>query len=504
VSSRLRAYRSIGVALVGLSTLLTAWAISSPPRSTPDEILHIANIWCAEELDSRACLEKSLNESGELIGTFGYSPPSCFWRKPTLPANCGESTGESSSFFLLQSGSYYHPGFQKVMHQFVDNDGPISILRMKLFNVSIFAALSLIVLLYLPVVLARSWLTALAVTVSPFSIWLIASINPSGWGITGVAMVWVLLTFVIFQVRSQRGIRSVSHLPMAAAVIGLLVATFMSFQARRDVMLFALVVTAVTVFFEVITPLLGRVSTRPKRMAIAVGSPVVLVVVGLAAQRGVFGFALRSDLQALSPDGPTVSVWFTNWITHFPAVFLDAYGAAGLGENDIGISKLVMIVSIVVVGGVVMFASQHGSMRQLSSAVLIAFSFVAILWFASIELDLYNVPGRYVMPMFPVIIGTYVYYSRSSVQFFDVLRLRYIAIGLLGIANALGLYAVIERYSAGSSAGIRVIPVRFDEWWWSFLPVGPNGVVVLGSVGWVVFLVYAFRYLDERKEREVA
>jgi len=494
---------SVVIAVVGLMTALAGWAVSSPPLSTPDEILHIANIWCANEPDGEECIDKSNNKDGELIGTFGYAVQSCFWRKPTLPANCGESTGESSSFLLYQSGTYYHPGFQKVMHQFVGKDGPLSILRMKLFNVSVFAALSLFVLLCLPLVLARSWLTALAVTVSPFSIWLIASINPSGWGITGVAMVWVLLTFVILQVRSQRGIRPVSHLPMAAAVIGLLVATFMSFQARRDVMLFALVVTAVTVFFEVITPLLGRASTRTKRIAIAVGFPVVLVVVGLAAHQGVLGFALRSDLQALSPDGPTVSVWFTNWITHFPAVFLDAYGAAGLGENDIGISKLVMIVSMVVVGGIVMFASQQGSMRQLSSAVLLTFSFVAILWFASIELDLYNVPGRYVMPLFPVIIGTYVYYSRSSVQLFDILRLRYIAIGLLGIANALGLYAVIERYSAGSSAGIRVIPVRFDEWWWSFLPVGPNGVVVLGSVGWVVFLVYAFRLLDERKEWEV-
>ena len=135
--------------------------------------------------------------------------------------------------------------------------------------------------------------------------------------------------------------------------------------------------------------------------------------------------------------------------------------------------------------------------------MLLCLAFVAILWFASIELDLYNVPGRYVMPLFSVIVGTYIYYSRSEVQFFDVLRLRHIAIGMLGIANVLGLYAVVERYAAGSSAGLRVIPVRFDEWWWDFLPIGPNGVVIIGSVSWVVFLVYAFRLLDQRKLQEV-
>jgi hypothetical protein len=489
--------------MVGLFVALASWALSSPPLSTPDEILHIANIWCAESPDGTQCIDKSYDESGTLIGTFGYSPQSCFWRQPALPASCTDRTAEPRSFFLLQDGSYYHSGFQRAMHQFIGSNGPMSILRMKLFNVVLFGVLSFLVLLIAPIALSKSWLTALAVTATPFSLWLIASINPSGWGITGVPMIWILLTTLILQIRELRGRQEVNRLLIAVTISGLLIAVFMSFQARRDVMLFAFVVILAVILTEVALPVAERLPTRGKRLAISVGGIAVLVLVGLAAQRGVLGFAIRSELKAASPDGPTAAVWFTNWITHFPAVFLDAYGAAGLGENDIRIPQLVMIVSLLILGGVLMFASQRGSLGQLSSGMLLALALAAILWFASIELDLYNVPGRYVMPLFPVIVGMYLYYSRSSTQFFDVLRLRYLAIGLLSIANALGLYSVLERYTAGSTAGLRVIPVRFDEWWWPFLPIGPNGVLIFGSVSWAIFLVYAFRFVDERKAREI-
>jgi hypothetical protein len=376
---------------------------------------------------------------------------------------------------------------------------------MKIFNALLFVWITSMILLRAPSPIAAASMTATVVTVVPFSIWLVASINPSGWGITGVGALWALLIAVrsLWRTTERRRVLLRSQIGLLSA---LAVSIVMSAQARLDVLLFAVVVVATVVVTEELVPKLAGLSTFQRRMALGLGAPAIvgaLFALGIGAMMGTFGFAFRSDAKALSPDGPTVSVWLSNWLTHFPAVFLDAYGAAGLGENDVRIPQLVIIGSLLVVGGVLAFASQRVSVKQLSSAALFAFAFVAILWFASRELDLYNVPGRYVMPLFPVIIGMYVYYSRSEVQLFDIPRLRYIAIGLLGVANALGLYAVVERYAAGSSAGLRVIPVRFDEWWWDFLPVGPNGVVVLGSVSWVTFLVYAFRFLDERRASEV-
>jgi len=501
--SDVRRSRRIAIqSIVALSVASLCWAFSSPPRSTPDEILHIANIWCAEESDGGACISKEVKSNEEIFGTFGYSPDSCFWRQPAIPASCS-SAGNEGTFLLLQEGSYYESGFQRVMHRFVGSNGPLSVLRMKMFNALLFAAIAAYLMLFAPTKISRSWLAATAVTVAPLSIWLITSINPSGWGIIGLGALWPYTIWFIGQ-RFDKGylVEGTSIRLVTPLLLALLI--FLATQARSDVKLFAVVALATLAAFEVAYRKIRIRSQRAKRFTLVGLITFATMLVLLALTRGFLGYRFRTELTPLNPDGPSVRVWFTNWLTYFPAVFLDAYGKSGLGENEIAIPELAAISSVLVLGGVILFASIRGSLMQLTSAVFLGLAFVSILWFASIELDLYNVPGRYVMPLFPVIVGTYIYYSQSALQLFDILRLRQIAIGLLGVANALGLYAVVERYSAGSSAGLRVIPVRFDEWWWDFLPIGPNAVVILGSVSWVVFLVYAFRFLDERKLREAA
>jgi len=389
-----------------------------------------------------------------------------------------------------------------VMHRFVGSDGSLSVLRMKIFNALMFTAFATYLISRAPLKISRSWLAATAVTVSPFSIWLIASINPSGWGILGLAALWPYTIWFINQIFHKKSdFQSRADRFVVPLMVALLI--FFATQARSDVKLFTVVVLGTLVTFELADKKFRTLISKSRRLVYAAVILFATTFGGLVLSNGFLGYRFRTDLAPLNPNGPSVGVWFTNWLTYLPAVFLDAYGKSGLGENEIAISPLVMISSVLVIGGVLLAASIRGSIMQLTSGVLLCLAFVAILWFASIELDLYNVPGRYVMPLFSVIVGTYIYYSRSEVQFFDVLRLRHIAIGMLGIANVLGLYAVVERYAAGSSAGLRVIPVRFDEWWWDFLPIGPNGVVIIGSVSWVVFLVYAFRLLDQRKLQEV-
>lgn len=488
----------------GLVVAMAAWSLSSPPLSTPDEILHIANIWCANEADGLECISKEPNDQGEIVGTHSFGVQrECYWRKPSTPAGCFNEVGQTGGYWLLQKGSYYHPGFPKTMNAFISGDGALSLLRMKLFNSLLFVVLVGVLLYFVSSALAKSALTALAVTLSPFGIWLIASINPSGWGITGLALAWAFAVAIYHTLLTHRKFGRVSIVPTSIVASALVLSLFLATQARRDVMAFTIVVIAVVMTVESIRTALDHASERLRlrlRRSRWISSLVAAAVVLWGIRYGsLLGFSYRGTLVSFNESGPSLSVWLTSWLTHFPAVFLDAYGSSGLGENDIKISQFVSIASLLVLGGVLSYATAKLSWLQLSSFAILGLAFAAIMWFASIELDLYNVPGRYVMPLFPVIIGTYVYYSKSEVQFFDVERTRYVAIGLLGFAHALGLYAVVERYSAGSSGGLRVIPVRFDEWWWEFLPIGPNGVVLLGSAGWVIFLVYAYRYLDERQ-----
>jgi len=497
-------YRDAVVGLLALVVFVGMWALSSPPLSTPDEKWHIANIWCAPGSQPEDCRDRSFNElTGYVEASPSYFPRHCFFRQPTIPANCADPAPFTQRAPLLQEGSYYLPGFQVAMNQLVGDDGSRSILMMKLLNGLLFVLIISAILIGATTRLARACVMSIAVTLTPLSIWLITSINPSGWGITALNGSWILtLAFLgVVQTQNYRNRSLSARLSMLAA---LAMSFFMALQARSDVRLLFIAVIVVIATTETLSYFHTLRSVRALSVALGVAALTVFVLGWRFGTEGILGYKLDLASRFARAGGISGWQWLSNWLTHFPAVFLDAYGASGLGENDVRIPAVVGVSSLIVLGGTFAFASQEISWKQLSSVAILAVSLVAMLWFASIEMDLYNVPGRYVMPLFPAIIGTYIYYSRTQTHFFDVIRLRRIAIVILGVNNALGLYAVVERYSAGSSAGLRVIPVRFDEWWWDFLPIGPNAVVILGSVSWVVFLVYAFRFLDERKLREAA
>lgn len=485
---------------MSLVVAASCWATSSPPLATPDERVHIPSIWCSPSSSEVDCKDRNFEgESGVSFGNPSYLPNNCYFRAPTVPANCSELPPFSERVAVLREGTYYLAGFQNVLNALITSDGSASVLRMRLFNALVFVVLLSIVIAAAPWRIASTAVTATAVTVSPFSIWLISSPNPSSWAISGVGLGWLGVLWVATNLRRHRKNNGQVNLP--AGVLQATLATGLAASARLD----ALFMFAAVVLIVVTTEVLMNGSLY-MRYVTPISSVVFVALAGVFASRELM--SRREALGALRISGaseqPPFWTWLTSWMIHFPTVFLDAFGSAGLGENEIRIPSSVIVLSVLVLGAVVSFASERSSCAQLSSLVVLLFSLASMLWFASFEMDLYNVPGRYVMPLFPVIVGTYIYYSKSTLQLFDILRLRQIAISLLGVANALGLYAVVERYSAGSSAGLRVIPVRFDEWWWDFLPIGPNAVVILGSVSWVVFLVYAFRFLDERKLREAA
>jgi len=484
--------------VIAAAVTVISWSFSSPPLATPDERVHIPSIWCAQSALRETCLDREFDKSsGVTSGRPGYLPTHCYFRQTYLSANCTEEDSYSRSVRVLREGTYYLPGFQVILNFLISDNGVNSIFRIRMVNGLLFALLLVVVVLAAPVRLARSVVAAIAMTMTPFALWLISSPNPSSWAITGVVGVWVAATWCISDIRphSQGNFRARLQFPIALGIgSGLLAGT-----SRLDALVMGFTVLVLVVANE----FAGTLSRRVRLVLASAAAPAAAIAAFLLSSEIT---ERRESLGPLSPADlskqPDFWVWLTNWSTHFPAVFLDAYGVQGLGENDVRIPAIVLVVSLLVLGAAISFAADRIVMQQLVSIGLTALAFLCMLWFASFEMDLYNVPGRYVMPLFPVIVGTYIYYSRSEVQFFDVLRLRHIAIGMLGIANALSLYAVVERYSAGSSAGLRVIPVRFDEWWWDFLPIGPNGVVVLGSVSWVVFLVYAFRFLDQRKLQE--
>jgi hypothetical protein len=104
------------------------------------------------------------------------------------------------------------------------------------------------------------------------------------------------------------------------------------------------------------------------------------------------------------------------------------------------------------------------------------------------ERDFFNLSGRYILPLVPFIVGLCVYLSKSPVQLMELRRLRILVITLLSITHTIALHSVVETYVDGQSYAFLPITVGETGWWWIGLPLGPNFIVLLGSLCFAKFL----------------
>ena len=69
-------------------------------------------------------------------------------------------------------------------------------------------------------------------------------------------------------------------------------------------------------------------------------------------------------------------------------------------------------------------------------------------------------------------------------------------ISSLSVIHALSLYAVTETNVDGQSLSLEPIHLDSNGWWWTGFPIGPNFIVVIGTISFVWFLVHALSMVD--------
>ena len=119
-------------------------------------------------------------------------------------------------------------------------------------------------------------------------------------------------------------------------------------------------------------------------------------------------------------------------------------------------------------------------------------TFVILSFNGRLERDLFNLSGRYVLPIISFVVGYSVYLSKSPFQLIQIKKLRMIIICLLSLIHFLSLYSVVETNVDGQSHSIELISIGAGGWWWTGLPLGPNFVVIFGSALFTWFLVNAW------------
>ena len=158
------------------------------------------------------------------------------------------------------------------------------------------------------------------------------------------------------------------------------------------------------------------------------------------------------------------------------------------------IPAAVWIVGVALLGGVFLFGLIRLNIIQAAALLM---SSILLIWIilgisSRLERDLFNLPGRYIIPLVPFIVGHFIYLSKSPIQLMEILSLRRVSIVLLSVSHFLALHSVVETYASTQSFGLLPILLERNGWWWVGLPFGPNFIVLFGSICFTKFLITAW------------
>jgi len=465
--------RSFGAALA-LWLTLVCWALSSPINATPDEGYHIPSIWCGQGVQEPSCpaIPGNTDKNQVLVPDLSNL---CFRRSV-----CNQQDGHTLSQAPIAKGNY-PKAYYWTMHHLVGPNMTQSVLAMRIFNSTIASLLFFSQALLCTNKKYLSWLTGFTFTIIPLGMSLIASINPSSWAITGTANSWMFLLIAKTMPTEERNKKIASWALWAFA-------SFMCIASRFD-----------ATIFLVITNLIVLVATdsRIKKLnwKYVCGFPA-LVISFFVIWRSHFPFldwASRFTTKPLNPNGPSLHIWITHWVVNVISIPIEAFGEGHLGAEIIYIPRIVPILGIALLGAALLFAFIQVNLVQLFVTMSsFVFMTAVVMRIANMELDLFNVSGRYVLPLVPYIVGSCIYFSSSPLQLMEVAQFRRIVIACMTIAHALSMYAVVEQNVMGTSFGIQILKVGTDEWWWTESPIGPNFLIVIGSFCFYQFMSHAW------------
>ena len=183
----------------------------------------------------------------------------------------------------------------------------------------------------------------------------------------------------------------------------------------------------------------------------------------------------------------------TMWVP-IQSLGVEDLGQSLPGQFTVKLPNPVWIIGIALLGGVMLISLIKPSIKQIIFLVVsyLLIAFVILSFNGRLERDLFNLSGRYVLPIFSFTIGFSVLLSNNTFQIMQIKNIRRVAVVLLTVVHALSLHALIETNVDGQSHAVETIHVGSDAWWWVGLPVGPNFVVLIGSITFFWFLTFAW------------
>ncbi len=483
--SAVRRPSSSQLKLLGALSMLVAlgcWAFASPVGASPDENYHIASVWCAHGTSEGVCEPGATAETRKVPSQFPLDIV-CFAGLPEKSAACQSAIPASGELVETERGNFigaYPPVFYWFAGLFVGDAVDSSVLTMRLINATLFVALVLAVYLLVPPGLRRALVGGALVTAVPLGVFLVPSINPSGWGILSATTFLVcLLGYLTVEDRRRRiGLG-------ALAALSLLIGA----GARSDAAIYAGVAIVAALILTARTQ-----AHTVRRLAYPAVLGVVAVLAFLSAgqssvadpETGAQRFSIPR-LVRTAIDIP--ALWIGGMGGAAPQRDFSAGGPWGLGWLDTAMPAVVWV-GMWGVFVAVLFLAVAGAGRRRGLAVgavaLAAFVIPTYIQYLTASPVGGLIQPRYVLPLLTLLAATAM--VRLDGEAFRLTSgHRWIIATVLIVANTTALFTNLRRYVTGNDVNSWNLD-RDAEWWWS-IPVSPLTVWALGSLAFGIGVI---------------
>lgn len=480
--------------ILGLITTLFGWGLSTPVGGTPDEDFHLVSIWCANGGQEGMC--EAADSASEGVVNSSLVNAACFAHQPQVSAACQDeySIFESSTLVTTDRGNFggSYPGlFYTVMHPFASPDIQTSVVMMRFLNALLFCAIIVALWVFLPRALRPSLFYTVTLTVVPLGLFLIPSINPSSWAITGV-----LSTFfgTVGALQSQGKSRIVLA---AISIAGLIMAA----GSRYDGFFYALIaVVAATI--------LGKQFKIPRKVfwlsitIIGAATLIAAIFAGAIIFEKLVTFAGGSIQH---PEAGALQILARN-ISDFPWFLAGFSGAMGLGWLDTLMPAITWMIAGTLLWGSLLL--RIGEMTR--GNFWVSFTLAALLVLiplvvlqARLATVGENVQSRYLYPLLLVLVGATFFREKDNKAFFSTGQKAVITLGLF-TSQTFAIYTNMSRYISGADVegfSWNLNIAAQDGWWWPAAPT-PMLVLALSIVGFDIFLATAFLFERSRTPRD--
>ncbi|MFP3464441.1 DUF2142 domain-containing protein [Leifsonia sp. SIMBA_070] len=468
--------RTVIAALIPVALLvaLLSWAFASPVGASPDEDYHLGSIWCAQ--GDRAGLCESTSDPGvKRVPASVTKAAKCYAFDILHSGRCPDAA--SQQLEKSKRGTFndhgYPPVFYLTMSVFVSQDTAASVLAMRAFNCLLFVGLLTALFLLLSPPRRGLVLWGGTIALVPFGMFIIPSVNPSGWAAISAVTLWLCL--VGFYEAQSRG-RMIGLGALAT------VATLMGAGARSDAATYSVLAMVVVVLLKA-----ERTRDFWLRSILTLVLAIVCVVFFLTGSQGG---VINPETAAPLSGRQTLALAVAN-LLQLPSLWTGSLGTWGLGWLDTLMPAIVWVPSVVLVAGVAFGALRYAPLRKALAVGLVGVALVVVPLYVLVHdrVTVGNgVQPRYIYPLLLLFVGVSLWGFRRLGLGLSGVQLILI-VGGLWIANHVALYTNLRRYVTGEAAQGLNLDAGTD-WWWS-LPFGPIWVWVVGSLAFLAALAAA-------------